>query len=99
MRDDRSGLLQVVIMFSRFVVHPGAGHLVNAISGSGLMVPVRVDIESPSRFVGALKLLRLWVMRARERRALVRLDEHALTDIGMSRADALSEAAKPFWRR
>ena len=70
-------------MFSRFVVHPGAGHLVNAISGSGLMVPVRVDIESPSRFVGALKLLRLWVMRARERRALVRLDEHALTDIGI----------------
>ena len=32
-------------------------------------------------------------MRAGERRALVRLlDEHALTDIGMSRADAPSEA-------
>lgn len=34
---------------------------------------------------------------ARERRQLRRLDEHALKDIGISRADAEREASRPFW--
>ena len=36
--------------------------------------------------------------RARQRRALARLDERMLSDIGISRADALHEASKPCWR-
>lgn len=44
-----------------------------------------------------------WLRRAvglsRQRRALYRLDEGALHDLGLSRADAWQEADKPFWRQ
>ncbi len=33
----------------------------------------------------------------RSRRALGRLDDHLLRDIGVGRADALAEAARPNW--
>jgi uncharacterized protein YjiS (DUF1127 family) len=36
--------------------------------------------------------------RARERRALMALDDRLLKDIAVSRADAEREANKPFWR-
>jgi uncharacterized protein YjiS (DUF1127 family) len=39
-----------------------------------------------------------WHDRARQRRTLMELSDHMLRDIGLSRADALGEAAKPFWR-
>jgi uncharacterized protein YjiS (DUF1127 family) len=39
-----------------------------------------------------------WHDRARERRALMELSDHMLRDIGISRAEAHDEAAKPFWR-
>jgi uncharacterized protein YjiS (DUF1127 family) len=42
--------------------------------------------------------LLLWRERARQRRALHRLDGHLLRDIGRSREAALREAGKPFWR-
>lgn len=34
---------------------------------------------------------------ARQRRALLRLDDHALKDIGISRADAWREGGRPWW--
>jgi uncharacterized protein YjiS (DUF1127 family) len=39
-----------------------------------------------------------WHDRARERRSLLELSDHMLRDIGISRAAAHGEAAKPFWR-
>ena len=39
-----------------------------------------------------------WRERARQRRQLTALDDRALCDIGIDRASALFEAAKPFWR-
>ncbi|QCO01160.1 DUF1127 domain-containing protein [Azospirillum argentinense] len=36
--------------------------------------------------------------RWRQRQALMRLDDHLLKDIGVSRADVDSEVSKPFWR-
>jgi uncharacterized protein YjiS (DUF1127 family) len=39
-----------------------------------------------------------WVERARQRRALLALDEWMLKDIGLSRADVRREHDKPFWR-
>ena len=39
-----------------------------------------------------------WHDRARERRALMELSDHMLHDLGISRADACREAARPFWR-
>lgn len=35
--------------------------------------------------------------RARQRRALARLDDRLLADIGVSRREAAMEAARPFW--
>lgn len=39
-----------------------------------------------------------WSERRRQRRALEALPDHLLHDIGVSRADAVAEADKPFWR-
>ncbi len=38
-------------------------------------------------------------VRWRERRMLATLDDRLLRDIGISRSQALAEAAKPCWRR
>jgi uncharacterized protein YjiS (DUF1127 family) len=39
-----------------------------------------------------------WHERAQERRQLMQLSDHMLRDIGISRAEALGEAEKPFWQ-
>ncbi|MBP2290859.1 DUF1127 domain-containing protein [Azospirillum rugosum] len=39
-----------------------------------------------------------WNERRRQRLALEALPDHLLHDIGLSRADAVNEAEKPFWR-
>ena len=69
--------------------------------------------SSPSLFSGPLRdvptrrqsvVLRVfdsflrWQDRARQRHMLAGLDDHLLKDIGLSRADAAQESAKPFWR-
>lgn len=36
--------------------------------------------------------------RSRQRQHLSSLDDRALRDIGITRLDALAEAAKPFWK-
>ena len=45
-----------------------------------------------------LTFLQGLLRRHRTRKQLQNLDQSALQDIGISRADALAEAAKPFWR-
>jgi uncharacterized protein YjiS (DUF1127 family) len=39
-----------------------------------------------------------WRRRARERRHLAEFSDAMLKDIGISRADAMAEFDKPFWR-
>ena len=55
-----------------------------------------------SRVLGTIAALGAVVTQAMERRRarreLIRLDEHMLRDIGLSRSQALFEAHKPFWR-
>jgi uncharacterized protein YjiS (DUF1127 family) len=49
----------------------------------------------------ALRILRatyLALERSRQRRALARLSDARLRDIGLTRDDVLRESAKPFWR-
>ena len=46
-----------------------------------------------------LQRLRELQQRQRSRRQLAALDQYALKDIGLSRADALFEASKPFWHK
>ena len=36
--------------------------------------------------------------RQRQRRMLLELDTHMLSDIGVSRRQAIEEGSKPFWR-
>lgn len=43
-------------------------------------------------------VLRVWGQRTRGRKQLGQLTEGQLRDIGLSRADAIVEANKPFWR-
>ncbi|MBK8176738.1 MAG: DUF1127 domain-containing protein [Rhodospirillales bacterium] len=38
-----------------------------------------------------------WQERVRDRRRLATLDDQMLRDIGVDRATAIHEAAKPFW--
>lgn len=49
-----------------------------------------------ARRIGAT--LHLWRQRIEGRRRLHALDQALLKDMGISRSDALQEAAKPFWR-
>jgi len=42
--------------------------------------------------------LSVWQDRCRERRALMRLSERSLKDLGISRGQALTEFEKPFWQ-
>ena len=46
------------------------------------------------------RLLRCWARRRIERRMLAELAllPHQLDDVGLTRAQALHEAGKPFWR-
>ena len=39
-----------------------------------------------------------WIERVQQRRALARLDDRLLADIGISRVDAMREAARPGWK-
>jgi uncharacterized protein YjiS (DUF1127 family) len=41
----------------------------------------------------------IWRERHAWRADLCRLDDHLLADIGLTRAEAEVEIAKPFWRR
>ena len=45
-----------------------------------------------------LSIVLLWIERAEQRRVLSALEDHELLDIGIGRAEARAEAAKPFWR-
>jgi uncharacterized protein YjiS (DUF1127 family) len=59
-----------------------------------------VDLRSAVRrgLIRIAEAFLTWHDRARERRALMELSDHMLRDIGISRAEAHGEAAKPFWR-
>jgi uncharacterized protein YjiS (DUF1127 family) len=46
----------------------------------------------------AFTLAHGWRDRSRQRRTLMRLDDHLLADVGLSRSDVEREASKPFWR-
>ena len=60
---------------------------------------LRRPILSKPFLQACLARIVVWSARARERRLLLELDDRSLKDLGLSRADARREAAKPFWRR
>jgi len=51
-----------------------------------------------ARLVAGIAQLQQWYAVYRQRRDLLSLDDAMLKDIGISRADAIEEGRKPFWR-
>lgn len=53
------------------------------------------------RAVAPWRVVQVWAERRGQRRTLGELadETHLLDDIGLTRAQALDEAAKPFWRQ
>ncbi len=60
----------------------------------GAMQPARAANARGS----LIDLVLRWRRRARERRAMLRLDDHLLRDIGIDRMRVEQLAARPFWR-
>jgi uncharacterized protein YjiS (DUF1127 family) len=67
--------------------------------------PARGILTAPGFWLGlkssgarALVGLLQWHEIARQRRALLTLNDRMLKDIGITRADAEREASRPFWR-
>ncbi|MCZ6858767.1 MAG: DUF1127 domain-containing protein [Alphaproteobacteria bacterium] len=52
----------------------------------------------PTAVVRGFEVLLLWQSRANQRHALAHLDDRMLRDLGLSRAEAVWESRKPFWR-
>lgn len=46
----------------------------------------------------AFELVTVWQTRNAQRNHLLELDDRLLHDLGLTRADAIVEARKPFWR-
>ena len=71
----------------------------------GLVVPLKillpawtlVGIAAGVALIGEDRKHVSWQEVARQRRALLALDERVLKDIGITRADAEREASRPFW--
>jgi len=45
-----------------------------------------------------LMLMTVWYQRGRQRQQLAQLTDRELRDIGISHAEAQTEASKPFWQ-
>jgi uncharacterized protein YjiS (DUF1127 family) len=56
---------------------------------------IRLAVGAVTR---AAETLSTWRERSRQRSALMELSDYMLCDIGISRAAAIDEAKKPFWR-
>jgi uncharacterized protein YjiS (DUF1127 family) len=52
-----------------------------------------------SIWVSAKQKLTLWRQNYHTRKALLEMDNRTLSDIGISRSEALEEAKKTFWQK
>jgi uncharacterized protein YjiS (DUF1127 family) len=60
--------------------------------------PQRLAPTIPAAIVAVRARLALWRERARYRRALARMSERELADIGVGWSEIAAEASKRFWR-
>jgi len=58
--------------------------------------PVRLENRTPTTAGAAWRWVLFW-RRLRTRRALLRLTDEQLRDVGLTRAEANREALRPFW--
>jgi len=50
------------------------------------------------RITSVFKVISTWANRSQQRYCLRDLDDQMLRDIGVTRAEAVKESMKPFWR-
>jgi uncharacterized protein YjiS (DUF1127 family) len=65
------------------------------ISAKTFAVIERVD----GFLTGTANVIRTWVRRSNDRRMLAQMNEHLLTDIGLTRFDVSLETDKYFWQK
>ncbi|MGQ7957468.1 DUF1127 domain-containing protein [Pseudomonas sp. SP16.1] len=66
--------------------------------GYAVAHPLQVPgLHAGARLRALGRQLRRWWQLAEQRHRLGMLDEAALKDIGLSRADAVQESERPFW--
>lgn len=61
------------------------------------MMTLSVEGE-PAQRRAIVPIWRLYLQRYRTRTSLLQLDDVQLADIGLTRAQAIREGRKPFWR-
>lgn len=59
------------------------------------VAPVAARPASPLK--GLLHIVNRWIAVAKQRRALAEMSDEQLRDIGITRYEAETEAARPFW--
>ncbi|MDV7339682.1 DUF1127 domain-containing protein [Terasakiella sp. A23] len=57
----------------------------------------KVQIQAKAGILALVQTFETWVERYKSRRALAKLDDRLLQDVGMSAADVYAETQKPFW--
>ena len=70
-------------------------------SGSQSPSVMRAHSKQPHpdmTFATVLATVRVWQQRSRSRSELAAMDDATLRELGITRAQAAFEAAKPFWR-
>jgi uncharacterized protein YjiS (DUF1127 family) len=60
--------------------------------------PARHRVSTAGHGYVFVRLIAIWIERARQRHALADLDDRLLSDIGITRREATGECGKPFWR-
>jgi uncharacterized protein YjiS (DUF1127 family) len=70
----------------------------HTLAGQSLIEGQRRRRTLAAGLIAAFDLLCDWTERNRQRRALLSLSDTMLRDIGISRADAMMEGEKPFWK-
>lgn len=60
--------------------------------------PSHLGPQAPAIAARIRQAVARWRERARAREELAALDEHALADVGLTRAQVAFEASRPFWR-
>jgi len=65
---------------------------------SSLYFQDRFSLQVEKSEINLIHLLKIWQQRYRQRRQLAQLEAFQLADIGISYAQAQTEADKPFWQ-
>ena len=78
---------------------------IQVVQGPGQVGPshggIALSERRSSAFSACAKAVMAWIIRSGQRKALRELadDGRLLSDVGLTREEALREGGKPFWRR